>query len=467
MAHPQPQDYTHATWDIDALRKYDVTAPRYTSYPTANLFNESFSSENYFALADKDADSIEPLSFYAHIPFCKSICYYCGCNKMITRQRTPVREFLDALAIELEIKGKLHPHRPVTQLHWGGGTPTYLNQAELTELMHLIGTHFRLVDNQNREYSIEIDPRTVEPATIALLKGLGFNRISLGIQDFDPQVQQAINRLQSVSAVEKLVGAIRRHGFDSINFDLIYGLPRQNIASFENTMDEVIKLRPERLAIYNYAHMPQLFRNQRAIKTDELPDAETKLGILQYIGERLLDAGYLYIGMDHFVLPEDSLAKAALNGTLQRNFQGYSTCKAKDLVAVGPSAISQFKDTLFQNAKTLAGWSEQLNQQQLPIIKGLALSAEDKLRRQVIMDIACHLEVNFADIESQFGIDFGEHFQHSLQRLSHLEKDGLVTVGNQAITVTDRGRLLLRNICSAFDSYLDQGGQPGNFSRAL
>lgn len=460
---------TDPKWDTALIRNYDVAGPRYTSYPTANLFDQRFSAEDYHRLAAAERCNIAPLSLYVHVPFCRDICYYCACNKMVTRNRSLVRQYLDSIAREMELRGRLHGRRPVTQLHLGGGTPTYLKEAELTELMHQIASNFRLCDNENREYSIEIDPRTVEESTIALLKGLGFNRISLGIQDFDPLVQGAINRVQSAESVENLVHCIREHSFKSLSFDLIYGLPNQSVSSFRQTIDRVVRLAPDRIALYNYAHLPGLFTSQRAIDRQTLPPADTKLAILDYVGRRLLEAGYDYIGMDHFVRPGDELALARSNNRLQRNFQGYSTSLATDLIGLGPSSISQFGDSFSQNAKDLQRWSDDLNQNRLPIIRGLHVSGEDKLRRHVIMELACQLRVDIPPVEQQFGIRFHRHFKSSLDRLSAFARDGLVTISPTSITVTGRGRLLLRNICMCFDQYLQNPAEAsdGRFSRTI
>lgn len=457
-------------WDIDLIRRYDTAGPRYTSYPTANLFDESFTQQNYIDLARSDQDSIAPLSLYVHIPFCRDICYYCACNKIVTRKRHLVRRYLDALSIEMDLRGALHSHRPVTQLHLGGGTPSYLSEAELTELMHQIASHFRLGSQQSREYSIEIDPRTVAPPTIALLKGLGFNRISMGIQDFDPLVQRSINRVQSPAMVAELVQSIRDHNFTSLSFDLIYGLPKQSPRSFEYTLDCVLEMAPDRIALYNYAHLPQQFSNQRAIDRQTLPSAETKLAILDSVATRLIEAGYDYIGMDHFVKPGDELALARKNHKLQRNFQGYSTSLAPDLVGLGPSAISQFRSSFSQNAKSLDAWQEALEQGSLPIDRGLTSTVEDRLRKHVIMALACQLELDIPAIERQFDIDFYGHFAASIDKLRRFEDDGLVSINPGRIVVSTRGRLLLRNICMCFDQYLNceaHGALPKRFSRTI
>lgn len=448
-------------WDADLIEKYSVAGPRYTSYPTADRFTDAFGEAAYLALAGKHAGSIEPLSLYLHIPFCENICYYCACNKVVTRKRQPVRQYLDHLARETAWRAKLYRGRVVMQLHLGGGTPTYLTNAELTELVHLLGLHFELTDNESREYSIEIDPRTVNADSIALLKGLGFNRASLGIQDFSEVVQQAINRIQPVSQVSDVVATLRRYGFDSINFDLIYGLPNQDVAGFDRTIDQVLTLAPERIALYNYAHLPQRFPSQRAIGRHTLPSATTRLAILQHAGSRLLEAGYEYIGMDHFVRPDDELAVARRNAALQRNFQGYSTRLAPELVGLGVSSISDSGDGYFQNAVDLEGYYSAIDHGHLPIRRGIVLTDEDRLRRDVIMAIACQLYVDFTAVETAHGIDFRSHFAAELVTLEPLAADGLVRIGARNLEVTERGQLLLRNICMAFDTHHKpvEGGQ--------
>ncbi len=465
MTHSSAAD----DWDFSLTRNYDTSGPRYTSYPTANLFHSGFRESHYRDLANEAADSssITPLSLYLHIPFCRDICYYCACNKIVTRKRDQVDAYLDAMANELAMRGALHGHRPVTQLHWGGGTPTYLNEAELTELMHHVASNFRTSDDENREYSIEIDPRTVDQSTLALLKGLGFNRISMGVQDFDPHVQQSINRMQSFQSVAKLVQQCRDLKFSSLSFDLIYGLPQQTVRSFEKTLQRVVELAPNRIALYNYAHLPERFPSQRAIDRQRLPDASEKLNILSLAGRYLLTAGYEYIGMDHFVLPDDELARARRQHKLQRNFQGYSTSLAADLIGIGPSAISRYRDTFSQNARELPQWLATVESGHLPIVRGFRMSDEDKLREQVIMSIACQLEVDFASIERRFQINFHDKFGESLQQLKRFEDDGLVQLTEDTLRITPRGRIALRNICMLFDEYLEPATATRQFSRTL
>ncbi|ROS05273.1 oxygen-independent coproporphyrinogen-3 oxidase [Sinobacterium caligoides] len=455
-------------WDHALIKKYDVSGPRYTSYPTANLFHDDFAHEQYMQVATNEKSSIAPISLYIHIPFCENICYYCACNKVVTRDKSKAREYLEHLKKEIALRGEIHANRPVTQLHFGGGTPTFLSTSELTELMVSLGRHFNLSTADSREYSIELDPRTVDDEYISLLKGLGFNRVSLGIQDFHPPVQKAINREQSVDMVQDLLKSIRQYRFDSISFDLIYGLPHQSVASFTQTLATVIALNPDRLSVYNYAHLPERFKTQRSIDRLTLPTGQEKLAIMEHIGNTLTDAGYEYIGMDHFVKPDDELAKARFNGRLQRNFQGYSTCLATDLIGLGSSSITSFSDTYSQNSKDLTEYYRLVNSGKLPIVKGYPLTVKNTLHREIIMSLACRLALNIQDIELLFSIKFDEEFNYLMPRLSEFEEDGLIELSDALITVTDTGRLMLRQICMVFDEYLSKNNAGGTkFSKAM
>lgn len=444
-------------WNKALIAKYDVAGPRYTSYPTAPLFNEAFTEQDYRdALKRSQLQSIAPLSLYVHIPFCFNICYYCACNKVVTADRSVARHYLQYLAKEIQLQSAaVGQRRPVTQLHFGGGTPTFFDPAELTELVHLIASHFSLLDDDSREYSIEIDPRTVSSETLALLKGLGFNRISLGVQDFDPDVQKAINREQSVDSIRELSEAARAYRFKSISYDLIYGLPMQNSQTIRNTVEQVIELGPDRIALYNYAHLPERFKSQRAIDRLTLPSAAEKLDMLELAASLLSSAGYQYIGMDHFVKPDDELAIAQREGTLQRNFQGYSTRLAPDLVGIGVSAISSVNGCYAQNEKDLDGYYQSLDEDRLPIAQGLELSRDDEIRRYVISQLACNLRLDSSDVANRFKIDFSEYFSQELPRLKGLESDGLVTWQGDTLVVSQTGRVMLRNICMVFDKYLN------------
>jgi oxygen-independent coproporphyrinogen-3 oxidase len=395
-----------------------------------------------------------------HLPFCRWLCYYCGCNKIVTKKPGVARKYLDHLAIEIELLAKhIGLTRPVSQLHFGGGTPTYLDDAELTELIHLLASHFNLDANLDREYSIEIDPRTMTADRLALLKGLGFNRLSFGIQDTDPQVQQAINRVQHTEQIIELVNAARTYRFNSISFDLIYGLPHQSVDSLNHTLDEVIALLPDRIALYHYAHLPSRFPAQKAIVRHNLPSSLEKLAMLRLATNRLMAVGYVYIGMDHFVRPDDELAICQENGHLQRNFQGYSTTLAPDVLGIGVSAISAIGDSYAQNTKDLDEYYQKLDHGQLPIDKGLIRSREDQIRAYVIMQLACNLRVSTLAFAEKFKISFWEKFAETRPELEQMQQDGLITIEHASITITEAGRMMLRNVCMVFDQYLKQHTQ--------
>jgi len=436
--------------------KYACQGPRYTSYPTAPHFRDDFDIPNYLDWQRQEySQESAPLSLYVHIPFCRDICYYCACNKVVTRDKGVAREYLSHLFREIEIQSRLVGNRrPITQMHWGGGTPTFLDNAEITELMHTLASHFRLLDKGYREYSIELDPRTVDAATIALLKGIGFNRISLGIQDFDPLVQKSINRVQSLTSVSKLVECIRAHGFRSLSFDLIYGLPHQDRHTMAETLRKVIQLRPDRIACYNYAHLPERFTSQRAIDRLTLPEPHEKLLLHQIISDTLQEAGYLHIGMDHFVLPEDELAMAQAEGRLQRNFQGYSLQLADDLLGLGASSISQLGDFYLQNERQLDSYYSRLDKGEAPLVKGCRMNQDDRLRKHIIMSLICELQLDITECNQQFGVDFNRLFAQQLLDMQPMECDGIVEIHPQHIVVTDTGRPFLRNICMLFDAYL-------------
>ncbi|WP_373054351.1 oxygen-independent coproporphyrinogen III oxidase [Thioalkalivibrio sp.] len=449
-------------FDPEILRRYDVSGPRYTSYPTAPQFHEGLDDRAYAEAAQSTngAEPARPLSLYVHVPFCDTVCFYCACNKVVTGNYQRAQRYLHYLEREAELQGELFDwDRRVGQLHFGGGTPTYLGDEDLRRVMEILGRHFRLDDSDAREFSIEIDPRAVRPGTIPLLGELGFNRISLGVQDFDPDVQRAVNRIQPFEVTAKAVEQARANGFESTNFDLIYGLPLQTVETYTRTLERALELRPERLAIYNYAHLPQMFKTQRQIREADLPDAAEKLAILETTIKRLTDAGYVYIGMDHFALPDDELAEAQRAGTLQRNFQGYSTRAEYDLVALGPTAIGKVGATYSQNLRELDAYYARLDAGRLPVFRGLAMSADDRLRRDVISELMCHSRVDFAAIEARHGIVFGEVFGDALRRLQGMEADGLVRIARGRLDVLPRGRLLLRNVAMAFDAYLATEGQ--------
>jgi oxygen-independent coproporphyrinogen-3 oxidase len=463
---------TDTIFDADLVRRYDRPGPRYTSYPTAVQFHTGFGVAEYQAAARaSNAGPPKPLSIYVHVPFCESPCFYCGCNKVNTRDHARANPYLEHLYLEIERQGALFDRsRPVNQLHFGGGTPTFLSDAELTALLGRLRQHFTLCDDPGREYSIEIDPRTVSAARLETLSRLGFNRISLGVQDFDPAVQQAVNRVQSCEDTLALIRRARELPIDSVSIDLIYGLPRQSRESFARTLEIVIAARPDRIAAYSYAHLPHLFKPQRQIKAGDLITPAEKLGLLGLTVETLTRAGYVYIGMDHFALPTDELVRAQAYGTLQRNFQGYSTRAECDLVALGVSSISKVGDTYAQNAKTLPEYYKRIAAGTLAVERGVALDAEDRLRRDVIQQLMCATRLDFAAVERRHGIRFEEHFAAELERLGALEADGLVARDGRALRITARGRLLMRNVAMVFDAHLPKvaavADQP-RFSRAV
>ncbi|MCG3169645.1 MAG: Oxygen-independent coproporphyrinogen III oxidase [Pseudomonadales bacterium] len=453
-------------WDPALIRKYDVAGPRYTSYPTAVQFADGFGSREYERYLLERPPVIGPLSLYVHIPYCRNICYYCACNKIITRDPEVAERYIVAVEKEVTLLARhFDQRRRVTQLHWGGGTPTYLSPAELTQLMHVLAKHFSLIDSPEREYSIELDPRSVDTGTIALLKGLGFNRVSMGIQDFDPAVQRAVNRIQPFDMVESLVASVREHRFKSLSFDLIYGLPLQSPASMEQTLAKVLALSPDRISCYSYAHLPDIFSSQRSIDRMQLPTADDKLEVLHTIIDTLTDAGYVYIGMDHFVKPEDELARALPNGTLQRNFQGYSTQLAPELLGIGVSSISSTADLYCQNVKNVDEYYALLAQDKLPVQRGLRLTPEDILRRDVIMQLICRMGLDIEETGARHGVDFARHFAREMEILAGMEREGLLASEGNRIRVTPSGRPLVRNICMVFDAYLDPSRQ--RFSRTI
>ena len=450
------------------LERYDIPGPRYTSYPTADRFVEAFGPEDLSnALTDRrETRSATALSIYVHIPFCESVCYYCACNKVITKHHSKGAEYLHYLSREVDlITQHLGQGQKVSQLHLGGGSPTFLSDAELGDVMSMLQRNFELVPGG--EYSIEIDPRTVTDLRLEHLHRLGFNRLSFGVQDFDPQVQVAIHRVQPRFQVEALMHSARRIGYESINLDLIYGLPQQTPESFERTLDDVILLRPDRVAIYAYAHLPTRFKPQRRINAHELPSPQGKVHMLALAIDRLTEAGYVYIGMDHFALPNDPLAVAKAQGRLHRNFQGYSTQPDCDLVALGVSAIGRIGPTYSQNAKTLEEYYDCIDQGRLPVVRGLALTPEDILRRAVIMAIMCQGKLDFEAIELAFMTDFRRTFAHALARLEPLIQGGLVELDEQGLQVTQSGWMLVRAIAMVFDQYLQSDLDRARFSKIL
>lgn len=452
----------------ELLSRFDVPGPRYTSYPTADRFVEAFTEQDYIqALEQRRAGSMAlPLSLYVHVPFCESVCYYCACNKVITKHHERAAEYLRYLSREMELQvqhfGQGHS---VSQLHLGGGTPTFLSDAELEDLMSMIRRHFTLVPGG--EYSIEVDPRTVTEERLQTLARLGFNRLSFGVQDFDPAVQKAVHRVQPAEQVFSLVQSARKIGFESINVDLIYGLPLQTPESFARTLAQVNELRPDRIALYAYAHLPTRFKPQRRIVAAELPSARDKLAMLSASLDSLVSGGYVYVGMDHFALPTDALAVAKRQGRLHRNFQGYSTQPDCDLIALGVSAIGRIGATYSQNAKTLEEYYDSLDQGRLPIVRGLALSRDDLLRRCVIMSIMCQGQLLFESVELGHLIDFKAYFARELEVLAELAEHGLVTMDDSGVQVTSTGWYLVRAIAMVFDKNLQVDRDRARFSKII
>jgi oxygen-independent coproporphyrinogen-3 oxidase len=454
--------------DPELLRRFERPGPRYTSYPTADRFVEAFGPDQYrVALSNRAVGGIaRPLSLYVHLPFCNTLCYYCGCNKIITKDHGRSAKYLKYLAREMRlVTGVIGPGRRLEQLHLGGGTPSFLSRAELTELVDSIGEHFRFV--QDGEYSIEVDPRSCDPDTVATLARLGFNRISVGVQDVNPEVQRAVNRMQPTELSASVIRAARASGFKSVNLDLIYGLPKQSVVTFDDTLREVLLLEPDRIALYNYAHLPTVFKPQRRIDEAQLPSAEARFEILAHAIRTLTFAGYVYIGMDHFARPHDELATAQRRGRLHRNFQGYSTRAECDLVALGISAISGLPSAYSQNVKTLDEYYDRLDHGVFPVMRGIELTADDLVRRAVIQALMCHFQVSISAIEIAYLIDFERYFALELAGLREYADLGLVTLEGDWISVTPRGRLIVRVISMLFDRYLRESEQRARYSKVI
>lgn len=452
------------------IRQYDVSGPRYTSYPTADRFVEAFTSQDYSQALEQRrsgaAALVLPLSLYVHIPFCESLCYYCACNKIITKHHDRAAAYLRYLSREVDLHVKhLGQGQVVSQLHLGGGSPTFLSDDELRELMHMLRRNFSLAPDG--EYSIEIDPRTIDSKRLDTLAELGFNRLSFGVQDFDPAVQKAVHRIQPAEQVFALVAAAREKGFESVNADLIYGLPEQTPESFERTIRQIIELRPDRIALYAYAHLPERFKPQRRISSVEIPTGAAKVSMLAQSMAAFLAAGYVYIGMDHFALPDDSLAVAKRQGRLHRNFQGYSTQPDCDMIGLGVSSIGRVGATYSQNAKTLEEYYDFLDQGQFPVVRGLALTRDDLVRRAVIMALMCQGRLSFESIELAYLIDFRQYFQKELETLQTQVGQGLVTLDDTGIQVTAKGWFFVRAVAMVFDRYLQTDRTRAKFSKIL
>jgi oxygen-independent coproporphyrinogen-3 oxidase len=452
----------------EMITRFDVSGPRYTSYPTADRFVEAFTDEQYEqALESRSLGGIAlPLSIYVHIPFCESLCFYCACNKIITKRHERSAEYLRYLSKEVDLHvAHIGSGQVISQLHLGGGSPTFFTDDELTELMTMLRRNFTL--EAGGEYSIEIDPRTVDENRLAHFASLGFNRLSFGVQDFDPDVQKAVHRIQPAEQVFALVEAARRLKFESVNVDLIYGLPKQSPESFQRTLAQIVELRPDRIALYGYAHLPARFKPQRQIVTADLPTGSEKVLMLSNAISAFIDAGYVYVGMDHFALPDDALAVAKRQGRLHRNFQGYSTQPDCDLIGLGVSSIGRIGATYSQNAKTLDEYYDYLNQGRFPVVRGHALSHDDLLRRSVIMALMCQGSLQYESIELAYLIDFKDYFAPELEALKDLESSGLVELEPNAIQVTSSGWFFVRGIAMLFDRYLQTDRNRARFSKII
>ena len=456
-APARPSQTTNpAVFSQSLIERYDRTGPRYTSYPTARQFSTDYDDRDYLEwVAASNEDPIpSDLSLYLHIPFCDTICYYCGCSKIVTRDRGRAAPYLALLKEEIRRQAALFADdRKVIQIHWGGGTPTFLSDEEIADVSETLRQHFLLAPTDG-EFGIEVDPRTVDENRIAHLRQLGFNRISFGVQDFDAEVQQAVNRVHSAEHINRVIQAARDQGFESINIDLMYGLPKQTPASFARTLDATLAAAPDRLAVYNYAHMPELFKPQRRIDASALPSPADKLAILQMTIERLQQAGYVYIGMDHFATADDPLVKAQQNGTLHRNFQGYSTHANCDIIAMGITAISRVGDNYCQNVRSLEEYQSRIEAGRLAVFRGVELEPDDVLRREIINQLMCHNRLDIARVEDKWGIRFSQYFADAMRGLEKMAADGLVELSPTALVITPAGRLLSRSVAMLFDRYL-------------
>lgn len=461
---------TQTAISAEMLRRFDVAGPRYTSYPTADRFVEAFGETDYkLALQQRRSGAaamVMPLSIYVHIPFCESLCYYCACNKIITRHHDRAQKYLRYLSHEVELHtAQIGSGQTVTQLHLGGGSPTFLSDDELRELMAMLRRNFVLPPAG--EYSIEVDPRTVDAKRLDTLYALGFNRLSFGVQDFDPEVQKAVHRVQPAGQVFDLVRAARSRGFDSVNVDLIYGLPQQTPESFDRTLSQICELRPDRIALYAYAHLPERFKPQRRIAAAELPGASAKVAMLAASLVRFVGAGYVYVGMDHFALPDDPLAVARRQGRLHRNFQGYTTQPDCDLIGLGVSSIGRIGATYSQNAKTLEEYYDHIDRGHFPVVRGLALTRDDLLRRAVIMALMCQGQLEFESIHLAFLIDFESYFADEMEHLKELQEQGLVRLEGGGISVTANGWFFVRAVGMVFDRYLQSDRNRARFSKII
>ncbi|MEX0995116.1 MAG: oxygen-independent coproporphyrinogen III oxidase [Balneolaceae bacterium] len=452
-------------FDFNLIQKYNVSGPRYTSYPTAVQFQEIGETSVEGEFIRENLESVN-LSLYFHIPFCFSLCWFCGCTKIITKDRDRGDLYLDYLEKEMDlITPYLNKGSKVIQIHFGGGTPTFLSPEQLKRLGASIHARFNI--DENVEYSVELDPRSCNEEQVKMLREIGCNRASLGIQDTDPEVQEAIHRIQPFEQTKRVTDWLREYGFKGINFDLIYGLPKQSPDTFKKSVNDVLQLNPDRLAVYSYAHIPELMPAQRLLKEDEMPSTVEKLKMLQYSVEAIPDYGYRFIGMDHFAKEGDELTRALDNGTLQRNFQGYSIRPDADMIAFGMSGISQIGGTYLQNTKDLSDYYRYLDQNRIPVVKKLTLSRDDRIRRDLIMQIMCQADLNFRDFSTKWEIDFETYFKQELLQLDELEKDGLVSRSEHRLQTTEKGRLFLRNIAMVFDVYLRRPNRKARFSKTV
>ncbi len=455
--------------NIDLLKKYDKAGPRYTSYPTAPYFHDGVDENVFLTHVHKDNQQMnnKDLSLYFHLPFCDTLCYFCGCNMMVTRSQSKIEQYIDYLEKEIIlIKRHIDSDRKVKQLHWGGGTPTHLSPAQIRRLGAVIHKYFDF--HPDAEVGVEIDPRELTRDHMVALSEAGFNRCSMGIQDFDKKVQKAVNRIQPEGITRDAVDWARELGFTSINLDLMYGLPYQNHKTYGETIDTVLTMQPDRLAVFNYAHLPNMIKHQQLIKEEWLPTADQKLQLLKLSIEKLNDAGYVYIGMDHFAKPDDELTLAMQNGTLYRNFQGYSTHAGINLLAIGITSIGMLSDIYVQNFKKLDDYYKSLDSGKLPVMRGVALNDDDQLRREVITELMCNFRLEKSKFDTKYNIDFDSYFQNALTNLKSLEEDGLIDLEKDALRVTDIGRLLIRNIVMNFDLYLmEKQGEKPQFSRTV
>jgi len=455
-------------FNLDLIKKHDKAGPRYTSYPTAPMFHEGINGKVYAETLKAAGKSDAPLSLYIHIPFCNTVCYYCGCNKIVTKQYEKAEPYLQLMLKEIDmVADHIGNTRPVTQLHLGGGTPTFLNDDQMRRLLAHLRKRFNFVTDEAGEYGIEMDPRECSEETVKVLREVGFNRMSMGVQDFDADVQKAVNRIQSKEETLRVLNEARANGFKSMNIDLMYGLPLQTVETFDRTLSTIIEFSPDRIALFNYAHLPHMFMPQRRINEEQLPSPQQKLDILEHSIKRLLGAGYVFIGMDHFGKPDDELTIAQREGKLYRNFQGYSTHSDCDLIGIGLTSIGYVGGNFFQNAKEMDAYSQAIESDQFSVFRGYRLTEEDHLRRHVIMRLMCDFALNFADTEKLFNINFNEHFSDAIADLKPMQEDGLVALQENRLEVLPAGRMLIRNIAMLFDEHLRKKQEEVRYSKVI